>query len=288
LAYVGLKGTKLYQSINYNPSVYIPGQSTTANTQQRRLYPWIGRIEQERTDAWSNYHSAQLSIQKRYSRGVTILSNYTFSKVTGLNVGSENEGGNGPRDPTNASLDKGRLNYDVRHNWVTSYVWELPLGKHSNQIARQLLQGWNWTGIFSLHSGFPFTVVSGRDNSLTSIGRDTADVIGTPGLPGGRSRNAQILQWFNTAGFTFNAIGTYGTAGLNILDGPGFYNFDTGILKNFAITEAKHLQFRFESFNILNHANLNNPDGNVSSPTFGRIVGASAPRIIELGVKFMF
>src|SRR5262249_50249365 len=73
VAYVGLKGTKLYQSINQNPSAYIPGQSTTSNTQQRRLYPWIGRIEQERTDAYSRYHSLQLSFEKRLSRGLTFL-----------------------------------------------------------------------------------------------------------------------------------------------------------------------------------------------------------------------
>ena len=185
-------------------------------------------------------------------------------------------------------MDKGRLNYDVRHNWVTSYVWELPFGKHSHPFARQALQGWNWTGIFTLRSGFPFTVSSGRDNSLTSIGRDTADIVGSPALPDGRSRNAQILQWFNTTAFTFNAIGTYGTAALNIMDGPGFYNLDTGILKSFPITESKRLQFRFEAFNILNHANLSNPDGNVSSPNFGRITGTSAARILELGVKFQF
>jgi hypothetical protein len=288
VAYVGLKGTKLYESINQNPAVYIPGQSTTANTQQRRLYPWIGRIEQERTDAYSRYHSLQLSFEKRFSRGITFLSNYTFSKITGLNVGSENEGGNGPRNPANARLDVGRLSYDVRHNWVTSFVWELPFGQYSHPVARQLLQGWSWTGILSVRSGFPFSVLSGRDNSLTSIGRDTADVIGPTALPDGRARSAQIAQWFNTSAFTFNAIGTFGTAGLNIMDGPGFYNLDTGILKNFPITESKRLQFRFEAFNILNHANLNNPDSSVSSPNFGRISGTSGPRIIELGLKFQF
>jgi len=184
VAYVGLKGTKLYQSVNANPSVYIPGQSSTANTQQRRLYPLLGRIEQERTDAYSQYHSLQLSVEKRYSRGISVLSNYTLSKITGLNVGSENEGGNGPRDPFNSKLDRGRLSYDVRHNWVNSVVWQLPLGKYSNPVVRQLLQGWGITGISTLRSGFPFSVVSGRDNSLTSIGRDTADIIGNPSLPG--------------------------------------------------------------------------------------------------------
>jgi hypothetical protein len=291
VAYVGLKGTRLYESVNANPSIYIPGQSSTANTQQRRIYPLLGRIEQERTDAWSQYHALQLSFEKRYSNGISILSNYTFSKITGLNVGSENEGGNGPRDPFNASLDKGRLSYDVRHNWVTSFVWELPFGKYSNPLARQLLQGWNWTGILSLHSGFPFTVLSGRDNSLTSIGRDTADIIGNPSLPGGRSKAAQLASWFNTAAFTFNAIGTFGTAGLNILDGPAFVNFDMGILKNVPITETKRLQLRFESFNILNHANFANPDGNVSDATFGRIsalASGAVPRTIEFGIKFQF
>jgi hypothetical protein len=291
IAYVGLKGTKLYESVNINPSLYIPGQSTTANTQQRRIYPLLGRIEQERTDAYSQYHSMQLSFEKRYSHGVSVLSNYTFSKITGLNVGSENEGGNGPRDPFNSTLDKGRLAYDIRHNWVTSFVWQLPFGTSSSRFTRQLLQGWDVTGILTLRSGFPFSVVSGRDNSLTSIGRDTADIIGNPSLPGGRSTAAQLAQWFNTSAFTFNAIGTFGTTGFNILEGPGFLNFDMGILKNFPISESKRVQFRFESFNIMNHPNFGNPDGNVSNGTFGRITGlasGSVPRIIELGLKFQF
>src|SRR5262249_9919878 len=78
VAHVGQKGTKLYQSINANPSLYIPGQSTTANTQQRRLFPLIGRIEQERTDAISKYHALQLSFEKRFGHGISFLSNYTF------------------------------------------------------------------------------------------------------------------------------------------------------------------------------------------------------------------
>jgi len=86
-------------------------------------------------------------------------------------------------------------------------------------------------------------------------------------------------------------MGTFGTAGLNILDGPGFFNLDMGVLKNFPISESKRIQFRFESFNILNHPNFGNPDGNVSNGTFGRITGlasGSVPRIIELGLKFQF
>jgi hypothetical protein len=97
-----------------------------------------------------------------------------------------------------------------------------------------------------------------------------------------------MSQYFNTNAFAFNAPGTFGTAGWNILEGPGFYNVDLGIFKNFAITETHRLQFRFEGFNILNHANLNNPDGNRSSANFGKIFGVSGPRVIELGLKYNF
>jgi hypothetical protein len=171
---------------------------------------------------------------------------------------------------------------------VTSLILEIPTPNLSSSIARQVLRGWNLTGIFSLHSGLPYSVVSGRDNSLASIGRDTSDLIGDPNLPGGRSRAQQIAQWFNTGAFAINGIGTYGTAGFDILDGPGFYNLDMGILKDFRVAEGKQFQFRFESFNILNHANLNNPDGNESSGTFGRITVTTTPRVIELGLKFQF
>jgi hypothetical protein len=270
-----------------NPSVYIPGQSTTSNTQQRRLYPLLGRIEQERTDAYSNHNAIQLSIEKRYSHGFSLLSNYTFGKTLGLNQ-TEGAGGQGPRDPLNWRLDYGRLPYDIRHNWVTSLIWEIPTGSLANPLARQVLHGWNLTGIFSIHTGAPFSVLSGRDNSLTSIGKDTADLVGNPSLSGDRSRNQQIAQWFNTAAYVVNAIGTYGTSGVNVLTGPKFFNLDTGVLKDFKVSESKRFQLRFESFNILNHANLNNPDGTVTSPTFGRITGTSAPRVIEVGLKFQY
>lgn len=287
-AYVGMKGTHLYHSVNTNPSVYIPGQSTTANTQQRRLYPWIGRVEEERTDAYSNHHAVQLSFEKRYGRGFTVLTNYTFGKTLGQNVGSENEGGNGPRNPNNWRLDYGRLNYDIRHNFVTSFIWELPGSAFQHPFAKRVLGGWGINGIFTARSGSPFTVISGRDNSLTSIGRDTADQIGNPSLSSGRSKQEQVTQWFNTSAFAVNQIGTFGSSGINILNGPGLWNVDLGAMKNFRILESQSLQFRFEAYNALNHANLNNPDSNRSSGNFGKITSTSNPRVVELGLKYIF
>ena len=288
VGYVGTKGTHLYQSTNANPSVYLPGQSTYANTQQRRIYPWIGRVEEEVTNSNSNYNSLQISLEKRFSRTFTVLSNYTFSKTLGQVVSSENEGGNGPRDPNNGHLDYGRLPYDIRHNWVTSFVWQVPTGALPHGFAYQILGGWSLTGILSLHSGSPFGILSGRDNSFTGIGRDTADQIGDWRLSGSRSKASEIAQYFNTAAFTVNAVGTYGTSGMDIIDGPGFSNLDAGLYKKFPISETKNFQFRFESFNLLNHANLNNPDSTVTDGTYGRILGASDPRVLEVALKFVF
>lgn len=288
VAYVGSKGTKLYHSIDMNPARFISGQSTLGNTQQRRLYPWIGRVEQERADAYSNHHAFQFSFEKRFSRGFSLLSSYTFGKTLGLNVGSENEGGSGPRDPWNWNIDYGRLSYDIRHNWVNSFVWELPFGKYTNPFARQVIEGWNVTGILSARSGTPFSVSAGQDRSLVSIGRDTADLVGNPVLPSGRSRDEQMVRYFNIDAFAMPAIGTFGTSGLNILDAPGSYNLDTGIFKNFRVTERQALQFRFEAFNLLNHANLGGPDANRSSSNFGKIFSVSGPRVIELGLKYNF
>jgi hypothetical protein len=167
-------------------------------------------------------------------------------------------------------------------------MWEVPGAKQSNAFAKHVLGGWNFTGIFIARAGSPFTVTSGRDNSLTAVGRDTADVIGDPFLSSGRSRQDQMARYFNTDAFAVNGMGTYGTSGWNIIEGPGFYNIDIGVFKNFVIKEMHRVQLRFEFFNLLNHANLNNPDGNRSSPNFGKIFGVSGPRVIELGIKYNF
>lgn len=295
LAYVGMKGTHLYQSINMNPAVYIPGTcgsspcSTEANTQQRRVYNWMGRIEQERTDAYSNSNALQFTLEKRMSHGITLLSSYTWAHSLGL-AGpqtSEGAGGNGPRDPYDWALNYGNLGYDIRNNWVTSFVWDLPVPKMQNVFARLGLDGWEFTGIQTVHSGFPFTVTSGIDNSLTNLSGDTASQIGPAALTGG-PRGQRIAKWFDTSSFVVNPIGTFGTAGINTMTGPGTYAFDMGLFKNFRIRETQRLQFRFEAFNAFNHAVLNNPNATVTNPTFGRITSAGDPRVMEFALKYFF
>ena len=97
-----------------------------------------------------------------------------------------------------------------------------------------------------------------------------------------------MAKYFNTAAFAMPAVGTFGTAGWNILEAPGIYNIDLGIFKNFPIKEGQRMQFRLETFNSLNHANLGGPDANFSSANFGKILSTTGPRVVELGLKYVF
>ena len=126
------------------------------------------------------------------------------------------------------------------------------------------------------------------DNSQSAVNADRANVVGDWRLPDGRSKAQTLAQFFNKTAFTVNTVGTFGNAGRNILIGPGNRNVDFGMIKNFPIHERYKVQFRAEAFNLFNHPNFNNPNGNVSAATFGTITAAGAPRVLQLALKAMF
>jgi outer membrane receptor protein involved in Fe transport len=283
--YVGSKSSKLYGSRNINPAVYAPGASN-ANVQQRRLYPQYALIEDDHTNGYSQYHSLQIVARKRYSRGLTFNAAYTFSKNTGY-TGSQGEGSIGTRDPFNWRLDKGIMPNDVTHVASGSVVYEIPNPFHA-ALARYTIGGWQATSIVQIQSGMPFTVRSGANNSFNGQNLDTGDLVGDPYLTTG-SRGAQVSQWFNTAAFKTNAIGTVGNVGINTLRGPGLWTVDFGLYKNFPVGERREFQFRAEFFNIFNNPNFGIPNSTVISANFGRILSTTTtPRVIELGLKFRF
>ncbi len=289
VAYVGSAASHLLSSHEGNPAVYIPGQSTEANTQARRINPNIGPINQLGNFISSNYNGLQLDFNKRYSKGVTLLSSYTWSKTLGVQS-PFGEGAAGPRDPFNFNLDYGPAGSDITHNWVTSFLWDLPLNQHvESRPLRALFGGWQSSIINSLHSGFPFSVYSGLDNSFSGIGEDTADLVGNPHLPSGRSHTQELQKWFNTSAFQTNPIGTFGNTGINWLRGPGFWDMDLGLTKRFELPESMSMEFRSMFYNAFNHPNFGNPSNTLTSPTFGSITStASDPRVIEFGLKILF
>ncbi|MGO8786853.1 MAG: hypothetical protein ACLQVL_05645 [Terriglobia bacterium] len=220
--YVGSSSSHLTTSVNINPGVYVPGASTIANTQTRRLDPQIGPINTIGDLLSGKYNALQVSLLQRYSHGITVQSYYTYSKALG-NVGAETEGSNGPRDPFDDGLDYGPLPYDLTHNWVTSVLWQPPrFLKSASGWVRTLANGWGLTSIVTVQSGPPLNLASGVDNSFTNIGSDTPDQVASWQVPGGRSKAAEIQAWFKPAAFVPNAIGTSGTVGRDSLRSPGY------------------------------------------------------------------
>jgi hypothetical protein len=281
-AYVANKGNHLFVQNELNPAVF--GSAGKTVDARRRYYPNFTSITDQISVGNSTYHSLQLTVNKRLTHGLSILANYVWSKM--LDNGSAD--GAAPSNPYNFSNEKGPSGQDIPQHFVASFIWQIPRPAGSGRLIREALAGWEINGIASLQSAGPFSITSGKDNSGTAINNDRADVVGDWHLSGNRSKNDQILQYFNTAAFVQNPAGTFGNSGRNILRGPFRENLDFGANKSFPITERHKLQFRAEFFNIFNHANLNNPNGNQSAPQFGRITGSGAPRVIQLALKYMF
>ena len=296
IAYVGSKGTKLLTARDINqpqPSVLPPGLPIVPRPDPR--FDDINLLESRSN---SNYNALQARFQQRLFCGLTSLVSYTWSKSIddASNFFSSAGDPNFPQNSFNVAAERGRSNFDVRQRLSASYSYALPFGKGRHYLADDglistILTGWETHGIITLQTGRPFTVAllseidnSGTGRSILGFGaNDRPNLVGDPELS-----NGSTLQWFNTAAFAFPAPGTFGNAGRNILDGPGFQNVNASLVKNTALTERVNLQFRAEAFNLFNHPNFNLPDNFFGSPTFGRITSARDPRHIQFGLKLLF
>lgn len=283
-AYVGSKGTGFSVLRNVNAAVPGPGGSG-ANIEQRRPFlPGIlGNISSYEPLGFSTYHALQLTLNRRFAKGYTILANYTYAKS--IDNGSVDAFG-GAQDHRNWRPEKALSDFDLRHRFVTSFLWEVPGPRKA--AARWLLGGWQINGIFTLSSGRPFNVVSGTDRAFTGAGTQRPNVVGNAFLDTHRSRDELIRQYFNPAAFALPAAGAFGSAGRNLLIGPGSYNLDSSLFRVFPVHERIRLQLRAEFFNALNHANLTDPIANISAPNVGRIQSASAPRILQFGLRMVY
>lgn len=288
MSYIGNLGRHLSYTDDLNYARYAPGAST-ANIQQRRPYQNFASILTTFADSNSSYHGLQLSVERRVANSFSFEVNYTYSKSID-EVSSDTTPQNASQTvPLNRQLNRGVSDFDNTHRLIVSHVWALPSLQRQNSVLKGALGGWEFSGITTLRSGFPFSVVSGADRAFAGLGSNFADLIGDPFLNNSRSREERINQYFNTAAFAPNAIGTFGTSPRNILRGPGAVNFDFGFLKNFPIQEKAALQFRAELFNAFNTPRFNNPFATQNTPArFGRIESAADPRIVQFALKLSF
>jgi hypothetical protein len=285
--------------ISKNLAAFIPGidpstglpYSTAANIQQRRLIDpgQLGAIGEYESNGNASFNSLQSTVRYRRS-GFTLTNAYTWSHS--IDIASCDFACLAGQDPNNLRGSRGNSDFDRRQVEGLSLVYDIPSPfRTSNRFAAQVLKGWEVSSLLEASTGAPFSILDGFDASLTGAGaplggtQDRPDIIGNPNLSGSRSRSQKIAEWFNPAAFQINQPGTYGTSGRNSLFGPGSFNTDLGLFKNFSLGEAAHLQFRSEFFNLFNNVNLGTPDSNMLSPTIGRITSAGPARIIQFGLK---
>ena len=250
----------------------------------------FGSDTNQTTIGKSNYNALQLSL--RHSSGRLELSaGYTYGKSLdeSSNLGEE-------VNPINPALSYALSSFDVRHNFVISYNYRIPL-ESLLRMANRWTQGWEVSGITHFSSGLPVTLLNYGDNSLlgaepngiNNYGIDEPDYSGGPLGLNHDSSNGRA--YFNTSQFSENALGTPGTAKRRFFSGPGLDNYDLALLKNVHLSESKSIQLRVEGFNLFNHSQFFGPqsvDGNIGSSTFGQVLSANPPRLVQLSAKFLF
>jgi hypothetical protein len=238
----------------------------------------------------ANYNAFELSARHITGR-LQFAAAYTYSKSMdqSSNIGEE-------VNPFNPALSYAISAFDVKHNFVVSYEYQLPFDQlfHPNRLTR----GWSLSGITHFASGFPVTMINNGDNSLigtnpNGVNNSSIDEPEYDGGPLHLSKNPRTNgnNYFDSTAFSMNALGTPGTAKRRFFYGPGTDNYDMAIAKNLPLAESKSLLFRVEAFNVFNHAQFNGPtavDGDIGSSTFGNVVSAAVPRILQGALKFSF
>lgn len=245
----------------------------------------------------SAYNSLQVTV-KHTSGQLTMLGSYTYGKSLdqSSNLGEL-------VDPYNYGFTRDVSSFDMRHNFVVSYRYDLPLGKLSHR-ASHITEGWSVSGITRFATGVPVTLINPNDTFLVGSGNngvnnsaiDQLNLASGPLELNHDPRNGQ--PYFNTALFCLPGapgcaapLGTIGNAPRRFFHGPGMQDWDMAVLKTTKLTETKSLEFRFEAFNAFNHAQFFGPtavDGNFNDPTFGHVVHADSPRICQAALKFHF
>ncbi|MFL6452347.1 MAG: carboxypeptidase regulatory-like domain-containing protein [Bryobacteraceae bacterium] len=304
LAYVGSRSTHLQESVELNPAVYGPG-ATAGNTDARRAFRNYGSISQASQDINSIYHSAQVTVQKRLSHGVSLLANYTWAKSldtlpAGMAISTIDQSSYSAIPwsfPGRHQNDYGPSEFDRTHRFILSYVWDLPKLTGHSAWLRYTVGGWQWTGIFTAQNGAPFTVRAGTDRSLTGLGSDRASFVGNVDPYGGNAcgNTAPCVNFLNPAAFTVAPLGQFGNVGKGSLRGPNYINVDSGLFKDIPVkSEAVRFQFRAEFFNVFNRVNYDLPAGDSRTPAYNGANFGSLNRALErerigqLALKLLF
>src|SRR5579875_1226705 len=320
--YVGSASLNLldgYHNINTpllaSPSNPINGITTNSITNAALRVPYLGYIpagiDETAFDGMGNYNSLQISVRKQFSYGLTLQASYTWSKDLSTMWETNASGNQGDsNNPSNLGQQYGPATFNHPNRFIVNYAYDLPLGTHRGALG-VLVNGWNVSGVTTIQDGTPLTISDQNAGTAFDLGTyDTPRAQMAPGAtyaqvatsggiesrlggpsggPGYLNINAfgsAPIAPYSTGGATL-----YGNSGVGIILGPGQFNWDISLMKQFKMTERHNLLFRAEFFNTFNHPQFANPGTTaISTPsTFGQITAVSVnPRIMQLALKYSF
>ncbi|MGD0479384.1 MAG: TonB-dependent receptor [Terracidiphilus sp.] len=275
LGYVGNRAEHVMASRQFNPFVL-----TTPTFETTRLFNGLGAVELADSYDWEKTNAVELTVTRRSAHGLTLLSNVVWMKT--IDVGSSGtEGQAGPSNPYNLNFYKGVADFDQALRFTASANYPFPKF-HVNNVAAQIVNGWQANAIVTSQSGLPFSITSGVDNSESAVGNDLG--VYNPGVSISRPAGAAKTEWFNPAAFAKNPVPSaannftqsFGNVPRNSLRGPAYEDTDISLFKDILGEHRVHGQFQAEAFNAWNHTNFGNPTSSVSSGTFGTITATSS------------
>lgn len=289
-SYVGTRGLQLFRATNLNYPRLV-GNAWV------RPFDGLTTIVQSQAGATSDYHSGQLTVQKRFTRGASVLGAYTFGKAlddsaTGVRYFTAATG-----DPGDLRASRGLADFDRTHRLVVSFNIDLPnpFGNGVRGMRRAVFGGWELSGVVTMQSGTPFSVT----NATSNLDRD--GMAGSPGTGGRADRVGQLSQttegdvrsrldrYLNAAAFAPAPRSRFGNLGRNTIRGPGANLWDTRLTKLTALREGLNLRLLAEFFNTWNHAAFGNPGSVLDTPAFGTIRSTTSnARIVQFGLKLEF
>jgi len=278
----------------YNNTPLEPGPGSVSS---RRPNPLFGVIRTINDDEIANYESMNVIFRQRLTHGLQMNASYTWSHT--LDVTTDSNGGGTPLIPYDWKDDYGNSNWDIRHRFLVSFVYDIPFFGVSNPVLKTMFTKWQANSIITIQTGLPFNVTTGTDTANTaSSGTYRPDLIGTPSDGCGRG---DLVGCINAAAYTVNDLYpinpthfAYGNEGRNLLHGPGAENVNFSLFKNFPLAREQRvkLQFRFETFGLFNHSNFGNPAATINTSSFGNITSLSAmapgSRVIQFALKLQF
>jgi hypothetical protein len=294
--YVGSRGVKLLNVYSFSQGITGTAPYTTANGFSNQKI--LNGFQQARTDANSIYNSWQTSLTKRFSHGLQFLASYTWSKsIDDVSGAATNEFVALPGDQQNPASNRAVSDFDRRHRFVISAVYDLPkFYQGSSKFAQGVLNRWETSGLLNWQSGAPFTVACQSGNT-TYNRADFLPGSVTPPASDGSLMERVNTGWINPSAFSATCANAapYGTSPRNFLTGPRQRNIDLSLVKFIPVTERTTLEFRTEFFNAFNLVNFANPISTFTSgvptsfATLGKITSTSnGPRVIQFALKLSF